>query len=142
LLTAGVICGSGLLLRTQTIEPIPLGAKSWFDLCNQTPADVYVGKVMRRRDFITLSSAFFAVPFQAHAQEHGRPRRIAIMIAPAEGDPQGQARVMAFREKLQELGWTDGRNIQIDYRWGAGPDRAPNYAEELVRLVSVAKCLN
>ena len=89
---------------------------------------------MRRRDFIALSSAFFAVPFQAHAQQQGRPRRIAIMIAPAEDDPEGQARVMGFRQKLQELGWTEGRNVQIDYRWAAGPDRSTNYAAELVRL--------
>jgi putative ABC transport system substrate-binding protein len=89
---------------------------------------------MRRRKFIVLSSAFLAWPFQARAQQQDRPRRIAIMMAPAEDDPQGQARVIAFRQRLQELGWTEGRNLQIDYRWAAGPDRSTNYAAELVRL--------
>jgi putative ABC transport system substrate-binding protein len=90
---------------------------------------------MRRRDLIrAIGSVAAAWPFAANAQQQGRPRRIAIMIAPAESDPQGQARVTAFREKLQELGWTEGRNIQIEYRWAAGPDRSPNYAAELVRL--------
>src|SRR5947209_642283 len=56
------------------------------------------------------------------------------MIAPAEDDPEGQSRVMSFRQKLQELGWTEGQNLQIDYRWSAGPDRSTSYAAELVRL--------
>jgi putative ABC transport system substrate-binding protein len=90
---------------------------------------------MKRRDFITLlGGAAAAWPLMANAQQHGRPRRIAIMIAPAENDPEGQARVTAFREKLQELGWTEGRNMQIEYRWAAGPDQSPNYAAELLKL--------
>jgi putative ABC transport system substrate-binding protein len=74
------------------------------------------------------------LPIQAHAQNHDRLRRIAMMIAPAENDPEGQARVAAFRDALQSLGWTEGRNLQIDYRWGAGPDLSTTYAAELVRL--------
>ncbi len=57
-----------------------------------------------------------------------------MMIAPEEHDPEGQARVGAFRNALQSLGWIEGRNLQIDYRWGAGPDRSTNYAAELVKL--------
>ena len=75
-----------------------------------------------------------AWPVTARAQQQGRPRRIAIMIAPSEDDPEGQARVIGFRQKLQELGWTEGQNLQIDYRWAAGPDRSTSYAAELVRL--------
>jgi putative ABC transport system substrate-binding protein len=56
------------------------------------------------------------------------------MIAPTKDDPEGQARVGAFRNALQSLGWTEGQNLQIDYRWGAGPDRSPSYATELVKL--------
>ncbi len=89
---------------------------------------------LTRREFISLSGILLTLPFEAPAQQLARPRRIAIMIAPAEDDPQGQGRVMSFRHKLQELGWTEGRNLQIDYRWSAGPDRAPSYAAELVRL--------
>src|SRR5215831_10379175 len=89
---------------------------------------------VRRREFIALGSAFFALPLRTRAQEPDRQRRIALMIAPAEDDPEGQARVAAFRTALQSLGWTEGRNLQIDYRWGAGPDRSTGYASELVKL--------
>jgi putative tryptophan/tyrosine transport system substrate-binding protein len=89
---------------------------------------------MRRREVIALSGAFFALPFQARAQQADRPRRIAIMMSPPENDSEGQARVTAFRQKLQELGWTEGRNLRIDYRWVAGPDRSMSYAAELVKL--------
>ena len=89
---------------------------------------------MNRREFIALGSALFWLPIQAHAQNHDRPRRIAMMIAPAESDPEGQARVLIFRNALQSLGWTEGSNLQIDYRWGAGPDLSISYAAELVKL--------
>jgi hypothetical protein len=71
---------------------------------------------MRRREFIALGSAFFSLPIRALAQNLDRPRRIAMMIAPAEDDPEGQARVAAFRNALQLLGWIEGQNLQIDYR--------------------------
>jgi putative ABC transport system substrate-binding protein len=62
-------------------------------------------------------------------------RRIAIMNANAENDPEGQARIVAFRRSLRELGWTEGRNLHIDYRWGAGDaSRARALASELVTL--------
>ena len=90
---------------------------------------------MRRREFVTFSIALFGLPIQARAQQQDRKRRIAIMIAPAENDPEGQARVRAFRSTLQSLGWTEGKNLEIDYRWESGPDRSTNYAAELVKLV-------
>lgn len=90
---------------------------------------------LKRREFITLLGAAVASwPIAGRAQQRGRLRRIAMMIAPVEDDPQGQARVIHFRQKLQELGWTEGQNLQIDYRWGAGPDRSPSYAAELASL--------
>ena len=91
---------------------------------------------MKRRKFITLlGGAAVAWPLGADAQQpQDRSRRIAIMMAPAEDDPEGQARVTGFRQKLEELGWIEGTNLQIDYRWDAGPDRSTSYAAELVRL--------
>jgi putative tryptophan/tyrosine transport system substrate-binding protein len=89
---------------------------------------------VRRREFILLSAACLASPLAASARQHDRPRRVAIMLAPAQHDPEGQARAKAFRQKLDELGWTEGRNLQIEYRWDAGPDRATGYSAELVEL--------
>jgi putative ABC transport system substrate-binding protein len=89
---------------------------------------------LTRREFIAVNGALFALSFQARAQDANRTRRIAMMIAPAADDPEGQARVAAFRNALQSFGWIEGRNLEIDYRWGAGPDRSTSYAAELVKL--------
>ena len=62
-------------------------------------------------------------------------RRIGVLMNLAADDPEGQARIAAFLQGLQQLGWTDGRNVRIDYRWGAGDaDRIRKYAAELVAL--------
>jgi len=92
--------------------------------------------VTKRRDFITLlGGAAVALPIAARAQQTGRMRRIGVLIGPAESDPEGQTRAEALRQDLQRLGWTEGRNIRIDYRWGTGePDRAQASAAELVAL--------
>ena len=64
-----------------------------------------------------------------------RMRRIGVLMAPAADDPESQRRIAAFVQGLQELGWTDGRNVRIDTRWGAGDaDRVRRYAAELVAL--------
>jgi putative tryptophan/tyrosine transport system substrate-binding protein len=89
---------------------------------------------MKRREFIAGLGSAAAWPVTARPQQQGRPRRIAIMLGPPEDDPEGQARVIGFRQKLQELGWKEGQNLQIDYRWAAGPDRSTSYATELVGL--------
>src|SRR3984885_1481064 len=91
---------------------------------------------MQRRAFITLfAGAAVARPFAARAQQTERMRRIGVLMGVAADDPEGQARVTVFVQTLQQLGWTDGRNIRIDVRWGAvDADRYRKDAEELVAL--------
>jgi ABC-type uncharacterized transport system substrate-binding protein len=91
---------------------------------------------MRRRKFITLlGGAAAAWALAAQAQQPERMRRIAVLMALAENDPEEQVRYAAFVEGLQQLGWTDGRNVRIDARWAAGDvDRSRRYAAELVAL--------
>jgi len=91
--------------------------------------------MMRRRDFVTLiGGAAVAWPLAARAQP-ARLRRIGVLMSFAESDPEGQAFVAAFREELQKLGWTDGRNIRIDTRWAAPDVEAmQRFAQELVAL--------
>jgi putative ABC transport system substrate-binding protein len=89
---------------------------------------------MRRREFITLiGGAAVGWPVVARAQQPERMRRIGVLISLAADDRQGQARLAAFQKALQQLGWTDGRNVRIDTRWAAG-DTSRRYAAELVAL--------
>ena len=94
------------------------------------------GRRMRRREFITLlGGAAAAWPLAARAQQGDRMRRIGVLISLAADDRQGKARVAAFVQGLQELGWADGRNVRIDYRWSAvNADITRKYAAELVAL--------
>jgi putative ABC transport system substrate-binding protein len=91
---------------------------------------------MKRRKFITLvGGTVIAWPLAVRAQQRERMRRIGVLSSLGADDPETQARHAAFLQGLQELGWTTGRNVQIDYRWGAGdPDRFRKYAVELVAL--------
>jgi putative ABC transport system substrate-binding protein len=91
---------------------------------------------VNRREFISiLGGAAAAWPLAARAQQPERMRRIGALMNVAADDPVGQARIAAFLQGLQELGWTVGRNIRIDYRWSAGSaDRTRGYAAELVAL--------
>ena len=91
---------------------------------------------MRRRDFITLlGSTAAAWPLASRAQQGDQMRRIGVLYGGAETDPELQARDTAFRKRFDELGWIDGRNVRIDYRWSAGSvERAHLFAKELVRL--------
>jgi len=92
--------------------------------------------IMPRREFIMLAGgATITWPLTARAQQPERVRRIGVLMALAADDPQGQARLVAFVQGLQESGWTDGRNVRIDTRWAAGDaDRFRRYAAELVAL--------
>jgi putative ABC transport system substrate-binding protein len=89
---------------------------------------------MKRREFITLlGGTVIAWPLAARAQE--RVRRIGVLMSMVEGDPRGLEYITAFAQGLAELGWTAGRNVRIEYRWGAGDlDRFRRYAAELVAL--------
>src|SRR5262245_22591778 len=78
---------------------------------------------MRRREFITLvGGAAAAWPIAARAQQTERARRIGVFINLAEGDREGQRSIVAFQSGLRDLGWIEGRNIQVDYRWSPGAD--------------------
>jgi ABC-type uncharacterized transport system substrate-binding protein len=88
---------------------------------------------VKRRAFITLLGGAAAWPLVAHGQQSDRTRRIAVLIQVTEGDPQARIEVAAFLRKLQELGWSEGRNLLIDIRWGGGDaDRIRKYAAEVV----------
>jgi putative tryptophan/tyrosine transport system substrate-binding protein len=90
---------------------------------------------MRRRDFITLLSGAATWSLAARAQQPERMRRVGVLMPSATEDSEAKARVAAFLQGLQELGWTDGHNIRLEYRWGSGDaGRVPKYAEELVAL--------
>jgi ABC-type uncharacterized transport system substrate-binding protein len=90
---------------------------------------------MRRREFIRLiGGATAAWPLAARAQQPDRVRRIGMLIHYSQTDREGQTRIAAFLDTLQKLGWTDGRNVRIEYRWTAGDvDREKASAAELVR---------
>jgi putative tryptophan/tyrosine transport system substrate-binding protein len=88
---------------------------------------------VKRREFIALLGGAAASPRLARAQQGDRMRRIAVLMAYAESDSEAQAWVAAFREGLQKLGWTEGRNIGIDVRWATGDKEAiQRFAKELV----------
>jgi putative ABC transport system substrate-binding protein len=89
---------------------------------------------MRRREFIgLLGGAAAAWPLATGAKQAERMRRISVLMGYPEGDPQAQANVTALLQGLQSLGWIEGRNVQIDYRWAGGdPDKARTFARELI----------
>jgi putative tryptophan/tyrosine transport system substrate-binding protein len=90
---------------------------------------------MRRREFISLLGGAAAWPVAARAQQSERMRRIGVLEPLAVDDPEALARVTAFAQGLQQLGWTANRNVRIDYRWGAGDaDRIREQAAELATL--------
>jgi putative ABC transport system substrate-binding protein len=91
---------------------------------------------MKRRDFITLlGGAAAAWPLAARAQQLERMRRVGVLMNLTADDPEASARVTAFAQGLQQLGWTAGHNVRIDYRWSAvDADRSRRYAVELVAL--------
>ena len=94
---------------------------------------------MRRREFILRLGAAAAPtmtwPLPAQAQQPERMRRIGVLANTAANNPAGQARIAAFQQGLQQLGWIDGRNVRIEYRWpGSNADDARKFAAELVAL--------
>jgi putative ABC transport system substrate-binding protein len=93
---------------------------------------------MRRREFITLLGGTAAWPLAARAQQGERVRRIGVLMAFAENDPEAKARMAAFRQGLAKRGWGEGRNVQIDYRFATPGDTAQYraFAKELIALQS------
>ena len=90
---------------------------------------------MRRRDFIKVIAVSVAWPLAARAQQPEQMRRIGVLMNRAASDPEGQARLAAFRQALEQLGWSEGRNVRIDLRWGEDNfDLERKYASELVAL--------
>jgi putative ABC transport system substrate-binding protein len=88
-----------------------------------------------RREFITFLGAAASWPLAARAQQDGRVRRIGVLMGGDEHDPVYKPRVSAFTQALADSGWTDGRNVRIDLRWGGGdPNRIRALAKELVGL--------
>jgi hypothetical protein len=90
---------------------------------------------MKRRDFITLLGGAAAWPLAAWAQQADRVRRIGVLFSGDENDPLMKTGFSAFTQALADLGWTDGRNMRMDLRWGGGdPNRIRVLAKELVGL--------
>ena len=90
---------------------------------------------MRRREFITLLGGAVAWPPIVRAQQPERLRRVAILWPIAADTPGAQLSYTAFLKAFEQLGWTDGRNVQIEVRWAGGDEaEARKYAEELVAL--------
>ena len=90
---------------------------------------------MRRRDFIALTDGLTAAwPLAAGAQQDNRVRHIGVFMNLPEGDPDGTRWIAALLKSLDEFGWTEGRNIRLDFRWGVDAEHVRKNAEELVAL--------
>src|SRR6187549_2770374 len=91
---------------------------------------------LRRRRFLGVLGGAAAWPVAARAQQADRVRRVGLLSPFSENDPETLARLAAFQQRLQDLGWTEGRNIQIEYRFSGGnTERTRAAAAELVALV-------
>ena len=91
---------------------------------------------MKRREFITLLGGTAAWPVAARAQQSERVRRVGVLVGSAGDDPEMKGRLEGFRQELELLGWSEGRNIHIDIRFALAPsaDQAHRLAKELVAL--------
>jgi putative ABC transport system substrate-binding protein len=90
---------------------------------------------MRRREFITILAGTAAWPIAGSAQQAERIRRIGVLMAPAENNPQYQTYMAVFRDAFQNLGWAEGRNIQVNYRWAAFDAKLmEQFSKELLAL--------
>jgi putative ABC transport system substrate-binding protein len=89
---------------------------------------------VKRREFIALVGGAAAWPFEARAQQVERMRRIGVLVSVAEDDPVTKEQLAAFRQGLEKLGWSEGRNIRVDYRFAPAGTRAQLLAKELIAL--------
>src|SRR5262249_33470387 len=102
---------------------------------NDPQTEGHMASHIERRKFLATLGGAAAWPLAARAQQPERMRRIGVLMNLAADDPEALSRISAFLQGLQELGWTDGRNVRIDTRWGAGDAaRFHRYAEELLAL--------
>src|SRR5215467_13377205 len=102
---------------------------------NDPQAEGQMASHIERRKFLATLGAAASWPLAARAQQAEPVRRIGVLLNLTADDPEASARVTAFAQGLQQLGWTDGRNVRIEYRWGAmDADRARRYAPELLAL--------
>jgi putative tryptophan/tyrosine transport system substrate-binding protein len=94
---------------------------------------------------LRASAAAVAWPLAAQARQQQRVRRIGVLMFSAENDPEGQAWIKAFQQELQRLGWNEGGNVRIDYRWtSVDPERLQDNSAELVRMAPdvIVTCSN
>src|SRR5215813_11756056 len=102
---------------------------------NDPQPEGHMASHIERRKFLATLGAAAAWPLAARAQQRERMRRVGVLMHLAADDPEGQSRVAAFLQGLQEAGWAVGRNVNIDVRWAAGEaDRYRRYAMEIVAL--------
>ena len=87
---------------------------------------------MKRRDFFTLLGGAAAWPLAARAQQRERVRRVGVLMPFTAEDQEGQARLLAFAQGLQQSGWTIGQNVRIDTRWASRASEIRRHAVELV----------
>src|SRR5262245_11935362 len=127
--------GKSIVRPSLSVLPFPrppLRKVTW-----QPTSDGGIDHRMKRREFTTLLGGIAAamLPLAARAEQAVRVRRIGLLAGYLESDPDQREWLAAFREALQVLGWTEGRNVQTVYRWGAEgrADRARAFAEELVK---------
>src|SRR4029453_9443645 len=134
---ARLLAGCGA--RAERISArVPAAWGATADDPGQQPAPIFRDRpVMERRTFLAMvSGSLLAAPLAAEAQQPDRVRLIGVLMGFAENDSQAQAMIAAFREGLQKLGWTEGRNTRIDTRWTAPADAESRqrFAKELVAL--------
>src|SRR5215467_7739341 len=111
--------------------------RCWCASLDALGLDLASERQMRRREFIMLlGSAAAALPVAAHAEQADRLRRIGVLMAHAESDPEYQSYLAAFRQELAERGWREDRNIKIEFRWEAldNPETRERSARELLAL--------
>src|ERR1700692_4521367 len=88
---------------------------------------------MRRRDFIVLIGAAATWPLAARAQQENAPRRLGVLMPSAPDDQEVKKELAAFTRQMQSLGWTEGGNLRVDYRWSCGDSQKTQaFAKELV----------
>ena len=88
---------------------------------------------MKRRAFLqALAGTVLSGPFAMHAQQAGKQRTVGVLMTVAEGDADSQARIGAFRKGFADLGWKDGENVRVEYRWAALPPTLLAAADEII----------